>query len=49
MLLPYDTNIHLSVRFSDKNFVCISNLSHACYMPAHLIPLDLITVKIFVK
>jgi hypothetical protein len=23
----------LHIRFSDRNFVCISQLSHACYMP----------------
>jgi len=34
-------------RFFDKNFACLSYLSHACYMPRPSHPLDLITLILF--
>jgi hypothetical protein len=37
----------LLLRFSNQNTVYISHLTHACYTPAHLIFLDLITLIIF--
>jgi hypothetical protein len=33
-------------KFSDYNFVCISDLYHACYMPSCLIFLNVITLII---
>jgi hypothetical protein len=39
----------LSLRLFDRNFVYISSLSRKCYIPARLIYLDFITLKIFDK
>jgi len=33
----------------DQNFSCISDLSNACYIPAHFIALDLIILIIIGK
>jgi hypothetical protein len=35
-----------SCRFFDQYFVCISQLPLACYIPAHLILLHLVTILI---
>jgi len=47
--MPTSSKWSLSSRFFDQNFVRISDLSHACYIPADLILLDLnlITLIIF--
>jgi hypothetical protein len=37
----------LPFRFSDQNFVRISHLSRACYIPTHLILIDFVTLIIF--
>jgi len=37
----------LPFRFSDQNFVCIYQLSQACYIPSHVILFKLITLIIF--
>jgi hypothetical protein len=39
----------LSFRFSNQNFVFISDISHACYMPTYLILLNLILVYIMIS
>jgi len=57
-LTTYFPKIHFNIIFSlrlgalpfkhsNQNFVRISQLPHACYVPAHLILLDLITLIIF--
>jgi hypothetical protein len=44
-------NLRLNLQniVSDQQLVCICHLSHACYIPAHLILLDLITLTIMAK
>jgi len=44
---PRSSEWSLALRFSDENFVCFYHLSSACYMPAHFIFLDSITLTIF--
>jgi len=43
--VPSSTEMSFSLRFSDQHFVCISHLSHVCYIPMPSRPL--ITLIIF--
>jgi hypothetical protein len=45
--MPKSSAWSLPFRFSNKKFVSMSHLPQACYMPTHLILLDLVTVMIF--
>jgi len=40
---PRSSELCLTFRFSNQNFVWISHLSHACYISRHLVQLDLIS------
>jgi hypothetical protein len=44
---PRSSKWFLSFRYSNQNILHISYHSHACYMPVHLIFLDLFTLVIF--
>jgi len=49
IILPYtprSSEWSLPYRFSDQNFVFISNFYTACYKPSNLIPLGLVTLII---
>jgi hypothetical protein len=46
-LTPYFFNTHLNIIISHQNFVCISHLSHVCYVPTYHILLDVITLILF--
>jgi len=42
--LSYVFQVVSSIHVSDRNSLCISHLSNACYIPAQLILLDVINV-----
>jgi hypothetical protein len=41
------SELPLPFGFSDKSFLCISRLSHACYVPDHLILPDIIRTLLY--
>jgi len=47
--MPRYYKLSLPFRFSNQNFVCISPISHACYMSCYFILLDLITLIILAE
>jgi len=49
ILWPRSSELFFPISYSHQNSVCISHLSHVCYMTIYLIPLDLITIKYLVK